>query len=138
MKYRVFVFLLSMLFGSLKAQEVRDSLVVYDVDKRAQFEGGVLGWNQFVKDNLNIRSLAGSLDSATYVTYGAKQRAVMEFTVCEDGVVCDIEVVNKEKISPEFAKEALRVLKKSPRWLPASKNGEPVRSRFKQAIIVVL
>ncbi|HLT87344.1 MAG TPA: energy transducer TonB [Sphingobacterium sp.] len=139
MRYWLFAFLLSVTFGTLSAQAPRDSLIVYDVDTHAQFkEGGVAGWNRFVRENLDIRDLISSIDSTTYVDYGLKQTAIMEFTVCEDGIVCDIEIVNKHKISPEFAEEALRVMKKSPKWTPALKNGKPVRTRFKQSIVAVL
>lgn len=138
MRYWLFAFLLSGIFGTLSAQVSRDSLIVYDVDRYAQFEGGVTGWNRFVQENLDIRDLVRSIDSTTYVDYGLKQTAIMEFTVCEDGIVCDIEIVNKHKISPEFAEEALRVMKKSPKWTPALKNGTPVRTRFKQSIVAVL
>lgn len=138
MRYWLFAFLLSVTFGMLSAQEPRDSLLVYDVDTYAQFEGGVPGWNRFVRENLDIRDLISSIDSTTYVDYGLKQTAIMEFTVCEDGIVCDIEIVNKNKISPEFAEQALCVMKKSPKWTPALKNGKPVRTRFKQSIVAVL
>ncbi|MBD1434373.1 energy transducer TonB [Sphingobacterium sp. DN00404] len=138
MRYWLFAFLLSITFGTLSAQTPRDSLIVYDVDTYAQFEGGVPGWNRFVRENLDIRDIVNSLDSTTYVDYGLKQTAIMEFTICENGMVCDIEIVNKHKISPEFAEEALRVMEKSPKWAPASKNGKPVRTRFKQSIVAIL
>src|SRR5690606_5740985 len=138
MRYWLFAILLSLTFGMLSAQSSRDSLIVDDVDTYAQFEGGVAGWNRFVRKNLDIRDLVNSVDSTTYVDYGLKQTAIMEFTVCENGIVCDIEIVNKNKISPEFAEKALRVMEKSPKWTPASKNGNPVRTRFKQSIVAVL
>ncbi|PRD51231.1 energy transducer TonB [Sphingobacterium gobiense] len=138
MKWWLFAFLLSVTCGMLFAQASRDSLIVYDVDTHAQFKGGITGWNLFVRDNLDIRDLVNSMDSTAYVDYGLKQTAIIEFTVCEDGVVCDIEIVNKDKISPEFAEEALRVMNRSPKWTPALKNGKAVRTRFKQSIVAVL
>lgn len=138
MRYWLFAFLLSGVFGTLSAQAPKDSLIVYDVDRYAQFRGGVTGWNRFVQENLDVRYIVSSIDSTTYVDYGLKQTAIMEFTVCEDGIVCDIEIVNKNKISPAFAEEALRVMKKSPKWTPALKDGRPVRTRFKQSIVAVL
>ncbi|PRD46771.1 energy transducer TonB [Sphingobacterium haloxyli] len=138
MRSCLFAFLLSVTCGTLFAQAPKDPLIVYDVDTYAQFKGGITGWNQFVRENLDIRNLVNSIDSTTYVDYGLKQTALIEFTVCEDGVVCDIEIVNKDKISPEFAKEALRVMDKSPKWTPALKNGKPVRTRFRQSIVAVL
>ncbi|MBD1423414.1 energy transducer TonB [Sphingobacterium chuzhouense] len=138
MRYWLFAFLLSGVFGTLSAQAPKDSLIVYDVDRYAQFNGGVTGWNRFVRENLDIRDIVSSIDSTTYVDYGLKQTAIMEFTVCEDGIVCDIEIVNRNKISPEFVEEALRVMKKSPKWMPALKNGKPVRTRFKQSIVAIL
>ncbi|GHE38468.1 energy transducer TonB [Sphingobacterium griseoflavum] len=136
-KWFVFLFLLVGL-GDLYAQPVPDTSIVTTVDTYPQFRGGVRGWHRFVQQNLNVRDLLNDLDSTSYVDYGLRQTAVMEFTVCEDGRVCDVEIANKNKISPAFAEEALRVMKKSPKWTPAKKDGQGVRTRFKQSITALL
>ncbi len=136
-KWTIFLFLM-VASCWVHAQSLPDTAIVTSIDTYPQFRGGVRGWNRFVQQHLNVRDLLQSIDSTSYVDYGLRQTAVMEFTVCEDGRVCDVEIVNKSKISPEFAAEALRVMKKSPKWTPAKKDGQGVRTRFKQSITALL
>lgn len=119
-------------------RQQQDTSVVTDIDVAPQFKGGVRAWNNFLQNNLNVSDLVRTMDSTAYVMYGVRQTALLEFTVCEDGSVCDIVVANKEKISPEFAKEVLRVMKRSPKWISATKDGVAVRTRFKQSIMAIL
>lgn len=129
-------------FLSLSAQDniagTKDSTVVEWVDEVPQFPGGMRGWQQFLRKNLDITDAVRAMDSAAYVDYGMRQTAYLEFTVCEDGKVCDVEIVNKNKISPEFAREAFRVMNKSPKWMPGKLRNKAVRTRFKQSITAVL
>lgn len=115
-----------------------DTTIYTQVDVIPQFAKGSRGWNDFLNKNLNINKIQWSIDEDAYIQYGLIQRAQLEFTVCEDGRVCDIEVLNANKISPEFAEEVVRVMKKSPKWKPALLNGKPVRTRFKQPVTVNL
>lgn len=78
------------------------------------------------------------MDSTHYVDFGLRQTAILEFTVCEDGEVCEIDILNESKISPAFAEEAIRDMKRSPKWKPAMKNNQAVRTRFRQPITAIL
>ncbi len=138
MKHWIILILFSCTMGIAAAQTPIDTGIVTSVDVYPQFRGGVNGWNRFVQQNLNLRDVVNSIDSTTYVDYGLRQTAMLEFTVCEDGKVCDAVIVNKNKISPEFAEEALRIINKSPKWTPARKDGKGVRTRFRQSITAVL
>src|SRR5690606_15293375 len=138
MKLWFVVCLFCAVYTKVSAQTSKDSLVVYNVDLYAQFEGGISEWISFVQEHLDIQGIRNSIDSTAYVDYGLKQTAFLEFTICEDGEVCNVEIVNEAEISPKFAEEALRVMGKSPKWRPARKNGKPVRTRFKQSIVAVL
>lgn len=117
---------------------LQDTSVVEHVDVYPQFRGGVKRWNEFLSRNLDIRQAIYAMDSTAYVDYGIRQTAILEFTVCEDGEVCDVEIVNRHKISPEFAEEALRVMNKSPKWAPGLVEGKPVRTRFRQSVTAIL
>lgn len=108
------------------------------VDIIPQFSGGARGWSTFLNKNLNVRSIQESIDEDSYISFGLVQQANLEFTVCEDGKVCDVDVLNGDKISPEFKEEVLRVMKRSPRWKPAMRDGQPVKTRFRQPVIVNL
>ncbi|TDS14099.1 energy transducer TonB [Sphingobacterium paludis] len=132
------LFFLFLFVQTVQAQSAVDSLIVTSVDTYPQFRSGAGSWNKFVQANLDVRKLVNSIDSTSYVDYGLRQTAVLEFTVCEDGEVCDVAIINKNKISPEFAEEALRVMRKSPKWIPAKKEGKGVRTRIKQSITALL
>ncbi len=127
-------------FGSLKAQNevIVDSSIVREVDIIPQFVGGAIGWQRFLENNLNLSSVFMGMDSTEYVQYGLRQTAILEFTVCEDGEICDIDIVNKSKISPAFARETMRIIKKSPKWKAAIKDDKPVRTRIRQPIVAIL
>lgn len=117
---------------------VQDTSVVSIYDVSPQFPGGMPEWQKFVQHNLNLNKIVATMDSTTYVNYGVRQRADLEFTICENGEVCDVEIRNKNHISPEFAQEALRIMKRSPKWEPATVQGRPVRVRIVQSITLIM
>ncbi len=126
------------IFAQEKGAVSRETGIVRVVDEVPQFPGGVRGWQLFLQRNLDITDAVRAMDSTAYVDYGLRQTASLEFTVCEDGKVCDIEIINKDKISPEFAREAIRVMKKSPKWQPGKLKGKTVRTRFRQSITAIM
>ncbi|MNN03010.1 Gram-negative bacterial tonB protein [compost metagenome] len=78
------------------------------------------------------------MDSVAYAKYGSKQTAILNFIVCEDGAICNIEIENREKVSPEFAKAVLAAMRKSPQWMPALVKGKPVKTKFRQPVVAVI
>ncbi|MFD2743689.1 MULTISPECIES: energy transducer TonB [Sphingobacterium] len=118
--------------------QIEVDTIYTEVDVIPRFAGGAKAWSNFLNRNLNIRNIQQSIDEDTYISFGLVQQANLEFTVCEDGKVCDIEVLNADKISPEFEEEVMRVMKRSPRWKPALRDGQPVKTRFRQPVIVNL
>ncbi|MGB3066468.1 energy transducer TonB [Sphingobacterium thalpophilum] len=123
------------------AQAVRDipaDSLVQKVDEFPYFKGGLTAWSKFLQNNLDLTRTAMMMDSVAYVKYGAKQTAVLNFIVCEDGAICNIEIENPEKISPEFAKAVLVAMRRSPQWVPALVKGKPVKTRFRQPVVAVI
>ncbi len=118
--------------------QIEVDTIYTEVDVIPRFAGGAKAWSNFLNRNLNIRNIQQSIDEDTYISFGLVQQANLEFTVCEDGKVCDIEVLNADKISPEFEEEVMRVMKRSPRWKPALRDGQPVKTRFRQPVVVNL
>lgn len=115
----------------------KDSLV-QNVDDFPYFKGGITAWSKFLQNNLDLTRTAVAMDSIAYVKYGSKQTAILNFIVCEDGAICNIEIENPEKISPEFAKAVLSTMRKSPQWMPALVKGKPVKTRFRQPVVAVI
>lgn len=114
-----------------------DSLV-QNVDDFPYFKGGITAWSRFLQNNLDLTRTVGAMDSIAYIKYGSKQTAILNFIVCEDGAICNIEIENPEKISPEFAKAVLATMRKSPQWMPALVKGKPVKTRFRQPVVAVI
>ncbi|WP_312337627.1 energy transducer TonB [Sphingobacterium sp.] len=114
-----------------------DSLV-QNVDDFPYFKGGVIAWSRFLQYNLDLSLTVGAMDSVAYARYGSRQTAVLKFIVCEDGSICNIEIENPDKISPEFAKAVLSAMRKSPPWMPGQVKGKPVKTRFRQPVVAVI
>ncbi|HKC36430.1 MAG TPA: hypothetical protein VKB95_10225 [Chitinophagaceae bacterium] len=111
----------------------RDSLgVLRKVEVEAAFPGGDKAWVQFLFRNLNsidaVKDVPASLKSF-------KATVWVQFIVCTDGTVCDIETIND--VFPSMKTEAERVIKLSGKWLPALQNGKPVKAFRKQPITFV-
>lgn len=108
------------------------------VDDFPYFKGGVVAWSRFLQNNLDLTRTVGAMDSVAYAKYGSQQKAVLNFIVCEDGAICNIEIENRDKISPEFARAVLAAMRKSPQWMPALVKGKPVKMRFRQSVMAVI
>ena len=57
---------------------------------------------------------------------GVEGVVVVSFTVKTDGTIGNIKV--KRMVDPDLEAEAIRVVKKMPAWIPASKDGKAVES----------
>lgn len=119
-------------------RDIPTDSIAQDVDNFPYFKGGAVAWSRFLQYNLDLSRTVGTMDSVAYAKYGPKQTAILKFIVCEDGSICNIEIENPEKISPEFAKAVLSVMRKSPQWMPAQVNGKPVKTRFRQPVVAVI
>ena len=59
---------------------------------------------------------------------GIQGRVVVQFVVEKDGSISNVNVVRS--VDPSLDKEAIRVVKAMPRWIPGKQNGSPVRCKF--------
>ena len=99
------------------------------VDKPAEFPGGMKGWLNFLERNLDpIASEEVNLETGIYTVHAY-------FKVTKIGVVDDIKVIdNKNKWFTCIA-YVKKLMKKSPKWIPAVVNGHDVNSWVNQVII---
>lgn len=58
----------------------------------------------------------------------ARGEVLVEFFVERSGSITGVHVI--KSASPELDAEAVRVIRKMPRWTPGSKNGVPMRSQM--------
>ena len=97
-----------------------DTIIVKKPDKMPEFPGGMTECKKFLSKNMEYPKKARS--------YGIQGRVILQFVVNCDGSISDIEVVRK--VSPSIDKEAIRIIKKMPKWSPGTLNGKPVRVRY--------
>lgn len=90
------------------------------VDKPAEFPGGLSALMKWLGENL--------IYPPSSLERGAKGRVMVKFVVRSDGSIGDAEIV--KSVDPDLDAEALRVIKKMPRWIPGENNGFAVNTWF--------
>jgi protein TonB len=86
------------------------------VQIEAKFPGGPKAFEQFILDNFEYPERCKDEGIEGYV--------LLKFVVDLKGKISRIEPVEQNARCPEFTQEAIRVLKKSPPWIPAQNNGQ--------------
>ncbi|MEY3860761.1 MAG: hypothetical protein RIS50_1042 [Bacteroidota bacterium] len=134
MKGNVLFGVLFLLVGAIRAQsstpvavKAADSVVVDQdsvyssgMEQKAQFKGGDKAFQRYVMDNFTY--------PARCQENGIGGSVLLRFVVDVDGSIVNIQVLEVSTKCPEFAKEAVRILKNSPRWIPGMYNGRYVKS----------
>lgn len=85
------------------------------VEKPASFPGGDISFIKFVGRNLNITKLEPFLKETP-------QQAIVKFIVDSTGLVSHVGIVNDKDIDPIVADEAMKLIKRGPKWQPAVQN----------------
>jgi protein TonB len=93
----------------------------------SSFPDGLHGWQNFLNRTLRYPSNA--------MQQNIQGTVVLQFIVCTDGTVCDIEAISGPE---ELRASAIAALKTTPRWVPAMQDGKNVRSYKKQPIVYKL
>ena len=130
MKYLLGCFLFTFSFLFTNAQNNTDSTVRYEkVETEASFPGGDAAWVAFLSKTLQPDNAIGAVPKRKkHFT----QTAIVKFVVNTDGTLTNISIEND--VHPDIAAEAIRVIRKSPRWTPAVQNGKPVRAYRRQPL----
>jgi hypothetical protein len=98
-----------------------------------RFPGADSAWRAWLGSVVNPRLARRYVD----VQKGEKeawQTVILQFAVGEDGAVSDVRVVNPNEVNPRLAAEAIRVMRLSPKWVPASFYGETVKWTCQEGI----
>lgn len=90
------------------------------VEQKPEFPGGEAAMYKWLGDNIVYPSAASE--------EGVQGRVVVEFVVGKDGSISNVKVVRPRH--PALDKEALRVVKAMPKWLPGRNNGQPVKVTY--------
>jgi protein TonB len=93
------------------------------IEVKPDFPGGIAKFYKFVQDNFRAPE-----------EEGLKGNVIVTFVVEKDGSLTDIKVVRD--IGYGTKDEAIRVLRKSPKWTPGEQNGKKVRVLYSLPIRV--
>jgi hypothetical protein len=107
-----------------------DTTIYTTVDSITSYPGGSQVWIKYLEKNLN--PFVGLYNGAKPGTY----KVIIEFTVTKDGRLKDFIPMTKYKYG--FEDEVIRVLKLSPQWIPAKKNGINVNSKVKTTQVFMI
>ena len=109
---------------------VEDNAVYATVDQEASFPGGSNAWRKFLMRELDANRLTESGAAPGVYT------VLVEFVVSKNGDLSDIHAVNS--IGFGLDKEAMRAIKKGPRWIPARQGDVAVNAVRRQLISFVI
>ncbi|MBL7811199.1 MAG: TonB family protein [Bacteroidetes bacterium] len=90
------------------------------VDIQASYPGGDAKFIEYVSSAFEYPPRCQEENINGYV--------LLRFVVDVDGSISNVKAVDETKACPEFTQEAFRILKKSPRWIPAQNNGTMVKA----------
>ena len=93
------------------------------VDVKASFKGGREAWAKFIENKMVYPGNA--------YRNKIQGQVVVRFVIEEDGSVKEVMAMYGPN---ELRHEAVRIVEKSPKWIPAQKNGKNVKSFISQPI----
>ena len=113
--------------GVVEEKKVDDENRIFDkVEIEASFPGGDAKWKRYLESNCNGQvATDNAAPEGTYTT-------VIQFVVNKEGDVSDVRALTNHGYGME--EEAMRVIRKGPRWTPAVQNGRQVKAYRKQPI----
>ena len=94
---------------------------VFDVvEQMPSYPGGMGALMQYLSSNIKYPVIAEE--------NGIQGRVVCTFVVERDGSITDVRVA--KSVDPSLDKEACRVIKSMPHWIPGKQNGSAVRVKY--------
>lgn len=90
------------------------------VEQKPEFNGGEAAMYKWLSENIVYPSAASE--------EGVQGRVVVEFVVGKDGSITNVRVLRPRH--PALDKEAVRVVKAMPKWIPGRNNGQPVKVTY--------
>lgn len=102
-------------------EPVEEETKVFDVvEQMPQFPGGPSALFEYLSKNIKYPAVAEE--------NGVQGRVICTFVVERDGSITDVKVV--KSVDPSLDKEAQRVIKAMPHWIPGKQNGSAVRVKY--------
>ncbi|MBQ7649003.1 MAG: energy transducer TonB [Paludibacteraceae bacterium] len=91
-----------------------------------QFPGGQQALFKYLSENVKYPAIAKE--------NRIQGRVICQFVVNKDGSITDVEVVRSGG-DPSLDREAVRVIKSMPNWIPGRQKGKPIRVKYSVPVI---
>ena len=109
---------------------VEEDKVFTKVEIEAEYPGGQGAWANYLRKNLNGQVASdGGAGPGSYTV-------IVRFIVAKDGTIS--EVTPETSVGYGMEQEAVRAIKKGPKWTPAQQNGNVVKAYRRQPITFVV
>lgn len=100
------------------APDPDSSEILVEPEQQAEFPGGQPALHRFLAENLHYPPMA--------MENGIQGRCYIQFVVTQEGEITNVKVKKGVPDCSQCDQEAIRVVKKMPKWKPAASNGKPV------------
>lgn len=108
---------------AVPSPELHDSSMVYTVvEQMPEFPGGMRALMTYLSQS--IKYPAQALDD------GIEGKVILRFVVDAEGQVGDVKVMRGVAGAPSLEREAVRVVKRMPKWKPGQQGGKTVATYF--------
>ncbi len=101
-----------------KIEEKEEEFFTF-TEKQAEFPGGMAALYKYIHKNLKYPAKARQM--------GIEGRVIVELVISKDGAILKMKIIRG--LHPDCDQEVLRVLKKMPKWTPASMRGRRVTQK---------
>jgi len=95
------------------------------VEQMPQYPGGEAEMRAFIQKNLHYPTVA--------MENGIQGRVFVRFVISKTGEVSEIEIIRS--LDPSCDKEAIRVVKLMPKWIPGKQNGNAVSVIYTMPVV---
>jgi len=106
-----------------------DGPIFVPVESEAQFPGGMAAWIRFLQKTMRYPDEAVNIER--------EGKVVVQFVVDKEGNVSEVQAVSGPT-DGGLREEAVRVIKKSGKWVPGNQNGRMVKSYKQQPVVFQL
>lgn len=107
-----------------QAKETEETKSSQVVEEMPVFPGGEKALVAYLKENLKYPSVPAE--------NGVQGRVIVLFKVEADGSLTDVRIGGS--VDPSIDREALRLVKAMPKWIPGKQDGKPVPVKFQLPI----
>ncbi|MDE7180623.1 MAG: energy transducer TonB [Muribaculaceae bacterium] len=101
-------------------EKPKEDEIFVAVEQQAEFPGGQAALMKYLSNNIRYPEVAQQND--------IQGRVVVKFVVEKDGSIGNVTIARG--VDKDLDREAIRVVKKMPKWQPGKNNGVAVRSYF--------